>query len=300
MKRLLKLLAFLVLPFVRALPSFDRQVPRVERDVVYGTAGETSLHLDLYRPRDESPSPLPCVVFLHGGGWWTGDKEDPPIKDMARRGFAVASVEYRLSDTAHFPAALEDSKCAVRFLRANAARYGIDPERIGVMGGSAGGHLALMVAFISSSTGSGEAPESFEGTGGNPGVSSAVRCVCAWFPPTDFTLRLDGCKDEVERFLGASLEKDRALHVRASPITHAKKEAPPVLLVHGDHDTDVPFEQSRVLQARLEALGVPTELVVVKNAEHSFYAVKGLPTPEPSPREILRLTEAFFARHLGP
>jgi acetyl esterase/lipase len=289
LKRLLRLAAFLALPLVRALPVLDRQAPRLERDIVYGKAGEMPLHLDLYRPREESPAPLPCIVFLHGGGWFTGDKRDPPIRNMARRGFAVASVNYRLSDEAPFPAAIEDSKCAVRFLRANAARYGIDPERIGLMGGSAGGHLALMAAFVSSST--------FEGTGGHEETSSAVRCCCAWFPATDFTLGLGGCKGEVERFLGGPLERDLAL--RASPIAYATKDAPPVLLIHGDHDTDVPFEQSRVLQTKLAELGVSSELVVVENAEHSFKAVKGLPEPSPSYREILRLTEAFFARHLA-
>jgi acetyl esterase/lipase len=273
-KRLLRLVRLLALALVRV--GLDRLAFRVDRDVVYGRVGATPLLLDLYRPHGESPSLLPLVVYLHGGGWYTGDKSRPPLRDMARRGVAVASVDYRLSGVAPFPAAVEDAKCAVRFLRANAARYGLDPERIGVMGASAGGQLALLLAF----------------------TSSGVRCACAWFAPTDFTRPLEGVGNALPLYLGGTLAERRDTYVAASPITHATTGAPPILLVHGDRDSTVPLEQSEILLARLEALGVAAELVVVEDAEHSFHPAGGARETRPPRDEVLRLTEAFFERHL--
>jgi dipeptidyl aminopeptidase/acylaminoacyl peptidase len=147
------------------------------------------------------------------------------------------------------------------------------------MGDSAGGHLALMVAFV---------------------PSSGVRCVCSWYAPTDFTRPLEGTGDVVPRFLAGTLDEKRETYVQASPITHATRGAPPVLLVHGDRDSTVPLVQSEILLRRLEELGVASELVVVKNAEHSFYPAGGARETVPSRGEILRLTEAFFEQYLKP
>lgn len=235
------------------------------RDVVYGTASGRALLLDLARPKKRD-APLPAFVYMHGGAWESGGKEDgvPAICHYAQHGFAAASVGYRLSGEAQYPAAIEDCKCAVRFLRAHAADYGIDPGRIGAMGASSGGHLAAMLGLT--------AERQFAGNGGWGEFSSAVCAVCDLFGVNDFLRmpkrHLPGALSATARFLGGTIDEIRDRYIEASPVNYAHAGAPPFLLVHGDADELVPPGQSELLRDALVKAGVGVELLIVKGAGH--------------------------------
>lgn len=243
--------------------------PDVElvRDVEYGSAAGRALLLDLARPKQHAPEGLlPAFVYMHGGAWESGGKEDgaPAICYYAQHGFAAASVGYRLSGEAQFPAQVEDCKCAVRFLRANAATYGIDPLRIGAMGASSGGHLAAMLGL----TGEGK----FEGDGGWGHFSSSVCAVCDLFGVSDFLQmprRHDpGALSATARFLGGTIDEIRDHYAEASPVTYVHAGAPPFLLIHGDADELVPLRQSELLRDALKRAGADVTFHVVKGAGH--------------------------------
>ncbi|MBI3722871.1 alpha/beta hydrolase, partial [bacterium] len=235
----------------------DRPLPpgvEAKKDVEYGKVGERSLELDIYRKTEHPKEAMPAVIWIHGGGWSGGDKKDPfPAPALLEKGFVVLSINYRLSGEAKFPAAVEDSKCAVRFLRESAKDLGVDPDRIGVWGGSAGGHLALMLGCADEKAG-------LEGKGGHEGVSSKVRCVCSWFGPADLTVgddKFQGGSGQAQRaFLGGTQKEKPELYKQASPVTYVTKDASPTLLVHGDKDPVVPFEQSEILFKKMKEAGV--------------------------------------------
>jgi acetyl esterase/lipase len=261
---------------------------RLRRDIEHTRIGKRSVRLDLYRPREEVPAPYPTVVWVHGGGWIGGSKEPCPLVSMTTSGYAVASVEYRLSTEAAFPAQIEDCKAAVRWVRANAKEHGLDPDRIGAAGASAGGHLVALLGTAGD-------VKALEGRGRNRDASSRVRAVCDFFGPTDL-LQFDGHGSTivasapgsvVERLLGGPLEERRALAVKANPITHVTKDDPPFLILHGDRDAVVPLHQSELLHAALRKAEVPSELRVQPGAGH------GWNDPETN-RAVLR----FFDRHL--
>lgn len=268
----------------------------VERDIEYGKGGDVSLRLDLYRPDPRPEGLLPAVVWIHGGGWRGGDKgqRTDSLERLARRGYAVAGVNYRLSGVAPFPAAIEDCKCAVRWMRARAADTGVDPDRIGAWGASAGGHLALLLGCADDKAG-------LEGAGGHEGVSSRIRAVCSWFGPTDFTKGHReferGGGGSVLAFLGGTPGEKPDAYRLASPVTHISKDAPPILLMHGDRDATVPFSQSEVMHLKLKEAGVESTLFRVKNGGHGFQSVGG-EKAEPAMPEILEATFGFFDKHL--
>ena len=266
----------------------------VERDVEYGKVGDVSLKLDIYRPTKSPEQPLPAVVWIHGGGWRMGSKDKhmpATATGLVPHGYVVVSIDYRLRDP--FPAAVEDSKCAVRWLRANAKKYGVDPDHIGVMGGSAGGNLALMVGCVDEKAG-------MEGQGGHQGVSSRVQAVCALYPATDFTagpVFKGGDAPHILAYLGGTLQEKPAVYKQASPVTHVSKDDPPTLLIHGDHDETSPFEQSESMLRLFKAAGVEATLIPVKNAGHVFRPVEGGKI-EPTKDGIDRATFEFFDKHL--
>lgn len=279
-------------------PRSHRTIPagvEVVRDVEYGQGGGHPLLLDIYRPQQRSERPIPAVIWIHGGGWRAGDKATasnaPAIAD---HGYFAVSINYRLSGEAAFPAAIEDCKCAVRWLRANAAKYGVDPDRIGVWGGSAGGHLALLVAAAGADAG-------LEGKGGNEGVSSRVQAVCSFFGPADFT---DATRKQwgqrgaggVAKFLGGTADEVPELWVLASPATHVSPDDPPTLMVHGEEDPVVPIGQSEYMLAKLQDAKVPAQLIRVKNAGHGFRPMTGVVAP--SWDEILASVVKFFDERL--
>lgn len=240
--------------------------------------------LDLYLPKDGKN--LPLVVWIHGGGWQNGSKERCPALPLVAKGFAVASINYRLTDVACFPAQIEDCKAAIRWLRAHASKYGYDPKRIGVWGASAGGHL---VALLGTSGGVKE----LEGKEGHLDQASNVQAVCDWFGPTDFTgmisREVNNPNGAVFKLLGGPISEKKELARLASPVQFVDKDDPPFLIMHGDEDRLVPVRQSELLHEKLKEAGVASELVVVKGAAH------GLPGPE-----NFRKVESFFRDQLKP
>lgn len=276
-------------------PSWIPPDATVHRDLAYAKVGEVTLRLDLVLPAD-APAPAPLVIWVHGGGWSGGNKNSVPPNDLVQHGFAVASVQYRLSGQAIFPAAILDVKSAVRWLRANAKKYNLDPKRFGAWGSSAGGHL---VALLGTSGGE----KDFE-AGENLKESSRVQAVCDFFGPTDFTkmneqaknvpggskIDHDSEKAPEARFLGGAVPKNKDKAAKANPITYVSKDDPPFLLMHGDRDGLVPLGQSELLAAALKKAGVEVELVVHKGAGHGGAAFTSA--------ESRKKVRGFFERHL--
>jgi acetyl esterase/lipase len=266
-------------------------VPRgttVLRDVPYVTDGHSRQKLDLYLPRDAARPPL--VILIHGGAFRTGDKERENAARWLREGYAVAAANYRLSGDAIFPAQVEDCKAAVRWLRAQAGRYGYDPERFGAYGTSAGGHLAAMVG-----TTGGQA--AFD-AGEHRDVSSRVQAVVDNYGPTDF-LQMDAHRlpegqvhdapDSPEsELIGGAIQEHPDRVRAASPVTYVSADDPPFLIIHGDRDPLVPHHLSELLASALERAGVPVTFYTVKGGGHGRF-------DDPN---VARLQSEFFARHL--
>ncbi len=241
------------------------------KDLEYGKASGRAMRLDLYLP-EQAGKPLPLIVWIHGGAWMAGSKDGPsPALRFTADGYAVAHVGYRLSQEAKFPAQIQDCKAAVRWLRANAARYGLDPNRFVAWGASAGGHL---VALLGTSGGVAE----LEGEVNDLKESSRVQAVIDWFGPTDFLrigdpesdLRHNAPDSPESKLIGGPLLENKDKAAKASPITYVSKEAPPFLIMHGDRDRTVPFNQSELLYAALKKAGVDATFVPMKGAGHGF------------------------------
>ena len=220
-------------------------------DVEYGRVGERALVLDLYTPKNLT-APAPMILFIHGGGWRSGDKGDYRFytRHFAEQGYVVASIGYRLSKEAKYPAAVHDVKCAVRYVRAHAEELNIDPERIGVIGGSAGGHLAMMIGYSSD-------VHRLEGDGGWPDTSSHVKCVVNIYGPVDFTTEYGRSHDLTTSFIGKTYEEAEYLYQEVSPYFHLDETDPPTMILHGTLDDLVPITQADTLAAELEKLGIP-------------------------------------------
>lgn len=259
----------------------QEEVPmkREYMDVVYDTFS-SSQTLDLFLPQ-EGNGPFPLVFFIHGGGWFGGDKQDGQENawmDLLDDGYAIASVNYRLSGEATHPAGIIDCKTALRYLKENAQSYCIDPERVAVAGDSSGGHYALMLALTA---GNSEFEDLSRGYGEQ---NSEVDCAVVWYPATDLAETMRTVENgeytgfgaqfawsNIERYVGKTIEdtSDEAL-VLASPMHYIDEEMPPVLLQHGNADSICPMDQSkRFYNAYVQAVGEDTiELDVMENAEH--------------------------------
>jgi acetyl esterase/lipase len=251
------------------------------RDVEFGTGGGRPLKMHILRPRTLPREAMPVLVWIHGGGWQGGNKESgiPRLASFAERGYFCASVEYRLSGEAIFPAQIEDCKCAIRFLRAKSKQFQLDSDRIGVWGASAGGHLVALL-------GTSEYVKELEGKGGWQEFSSRVNAVCDFCGPSDFGrlfTKSDGAKGPVGKLLGGAPAEKADLAKLASPVTHITKNAPPFLIVHGGKDTLVPIDQARVLHEALKKAGVSVTLHVAEDQGH------GLGGPE-----VNRAVQEFF------
>ncbi len=227
---------------------------RVQQNLDYANNGTNSVKLDLYQP-SKHVTPKGGLIFIHGGGWKHGSKTDYVYygKTFASKGYVVASIDYRLSGEAPFPAAVEDCKCAVRWMRSHAKDLNIDPDKIIVAGGSAGGHLSLLVAYAPNE-------KTLEGNGGYQDVSSAVSGVVDIYGPTDLTTDfvIEGAAYPlIQDFLGKSFQSAPELYEHASPIKHLDKTDPLTLILHGTTDDLVPVAQSDALAKRLNELEIP-------------------------------------------
>jgi len=261
----------------------------VFKDVEYVPAGHERQKLDIYLPVERSEEPLPLIIWVHGGAWQGGSKENCPARPFVQRGYAVASINYRLSQHAIFPAQIEDCKAAVRYLRANAGKYGFDPNHFGAWGASAGGHLVALLGTT------GDVKE-FE-KGENLNVSSRVQAVCDYFGPTDFTVisRFPSTMDHnapdspEEKLIGGPIQENKDKCKRANPITYVTKDDPPFLMVHGDKDPLVPHNQSEILLEALKKAKVEAKLHIVEGGGHGF--------KDPA---IEKMVEDFFDSRLKP
>jgi len=247
---------------------------KVLKDLAYVEGGHERQKLDLYLPASGSRWPL--VVSIHGGAFRMGSKDAEPARSagaFVAKGFAVAAINYRLSQHAVFPAQIEDCKSAVRWLRANAPRHGFDPARIASYGGSAGGHLAAMLGVTGD-------VKAFE-VGPILGESSRVQAVVDFFGPTDF-LQMDAHRPNAQamvhetpdspesQLVGGPIRDHPDRVARANPVTYVTKDDPPFLIVHGDADVLVPHHQSVLLDAALRKAGVPVELVTIAGGLHGW------------------------------
>lgn len=237
----------------------------VTKDIEYGKGGDKPLLLDLYAPK-EIAKPVPGLIFIHGGGWQGGDKKDYVVYtiDYAAKGYVAVTINYRLRQDALFPAAVEDCKAAVRWMRANAKRLSVDPDKIAVLGGSAGGHLSLMLGYCDD--------PAFEGSGGNPDQSSRVQAVVNLYGVPDLTNDLAKDAPEAINFLGKKQDEDFALYAKASPLTFLTKDDPPTLSFHGTIDELVPVRESDRLHANLDALGIPNAYDKIEGWPHTMDA----------------------------
>ncbi|MCC6297864.1 MAG: alpha/beta hydrolase [Anaerolineales bacterium] len=259
----------------------------VERDVTYCTMDGVELKMDLYYPT-EINGRFPVTMYVHGGGWSKGDKSGGAgaveFEALQSAGFLVAAVNYRLAPEYQFPAMIEDVKCAVRYLRAHASEYNLDPNRIGAYGGSAGGHLVSLLGVTDASAG-------FD-VGEYLDQSSRVQAVADMFGPIDLTIPLN--ERQGEKALNVFANFDLAL---ASPITYVSSDDPPFLILHGEDDPVVSISQSDSFLAALQTANVPAEFVRVANAGHGFKPTDGK-SISPSREEITQRIVEFFTEQL--
>lgn len=271
-----------------SVSAAERKVA-ITQGITFAEVDGQALQLDLYRPTGVKNPPL--VVFIHGGSWRAMSRRDCPMKWVAEKGYAFASIDYRFSQVAKFPAQIHDCKGAVRWLRAHAAEYGYDATRIAIAGASAGGHLAAIVGTTAGD-------KDLEGnTGGNLDQSSAVQAIVDFYGPADFVLR---SKDQpgytekpgggVYQLLGGSVTSDVERAKWASPAYHVSPDDPPLLFIHGSADPQVLPNQARRLAEAFAAAKVEHTLHFVEGAKHGG--------PEFDAPEVQTLVVEFLDRHL--
>ena len=270
-------------PWKKVLPETPPGFTLVTKDVaVYP---EHTVTLTLYVP--EKAGKYPAVLDIHGGGWKQRqvEQDKPMMERLATHGFVTAIVAYRLSTEAKYPAAIYDCKAAVRYLRAHAEELKIDPERIGVMGGSAGGHLTGLLAMTNG------LPE-FEGDGPNRDQSSAVKAAIVMAGSQDLVAaNKDKSNEGTVAFLGATYQEKPEIYAQASPITHVRPGVPPTIFIEGEKDS---LKVGRAeMQDKLRALGIETEVHTLKDAPHPFWM------SQPWCDETVEIAAAFFKKHLG-
>ncbi|MEO6245486.1 MAG: sulfatase-like hydrolase/transferase [Opitutaceae bacterium] len=269
---------------VRApVPAGVKRIANVE----YTRPPTGAVLLDLFLPEKTTNRPLPVVMWIHGGGWKNGSKENCPLTWLAAEGYAVVSIDHRYTSAAPWPAQIDDARAAVRWLRTNAARYGLDPARIAVGGGSSGGHLAAALGTL-------DAPAGEK-------VSSRVQAVLDYYGPSDLLTMpsnlagpgktdADLAKANGAKLLGGIVRDRPAIARAASALPNVTRDDPPFLILHGDKDPQVPLDQSQRLDAKLREVGVPSELIMLPGAGHGG---KEFTTPE-----VKEKIRTFLARSL--
>lgn len=264
---------------------------QLDKDIVFATINGQDLKLDIAYPKDNKGK-LPAIVYIHGGGFEGGAKPTDQTVFYAKNGFIGIAIEYRLSDVAKFPAAVHDCKTAIRWTRANAKKYGIDPEKIGVIGESAGGYL---VAMMGTSGGN----SYLEGDGPYKEYSSSVQAVVDLFGPIDFSVMKDAPTGPVAKFLGKTAQEAPELAIKANAITYVDAKDAPTLMIHGEKDDLVPIQQSELLYAALTRAGVQAKVVGVKSAGHGFSASPQGAVVSPSAKEIEAMEVQWFKDVFG-
>jgi acetyl esterase/lipase len=272
--RFSRLVASLAIACTAVTMAASAQAPRVHKDLVYARVNGRPLALDLYLPEGVASPPL--LVWVHGGAWTTGSKAGvPPV--FVANGFAVASVDFRQSTEARFPAQVHDIKAAIRYLRANAPAYGYRIDRIAIAGDSSGGHLAALVGVTNGH-------RELEGTVGDClNQSSNVQAIVVYYGASDLRtilaqstpFGLNMRRPALERLLGALPDQAPELAALASPVSHVDSQDPPLMLLHGDQDPQMPINQSHELEGAYEKLGLDVTFRVVHGAAHGgqvFYS----------------------------
>jgi len=266
-------------------PPVNMTPGEVVRDVTYCTMDSVALLMDLYYPASGS-GPWPTLIYIHGGGWNSGDRHEivglRDLPELTGAGYVVASIDYRLSPEYYFPAMIQDAKCAVRFLRAKADRYGLDAQHIGVWGTSAGGHLAALLGVSDANAG--------WNVGQWLDQSSRVQAVIVLSGLSDFSLQIP--LPNVMQTLFGTTTPSAAQVALVSPVTYVSSDDAPFLIIHGERDWMVPPEQAVRLHASLEAAGVPSQLLLVKNGGHGLMPMGA--AIRPTMNEILNTMISFL------
>jgi len=304
MSRLLSPLALLVLAFVPAPAGAQTKGVKLpegtaeHRDLRYGEHKERNT-LDLFVPKSDKP--LPLIIWVHGGAWQGGSKAGPnPALQFLAKGYAVAAINYRLSQHAIYPAQIQDCKEAIRLLRASAKKYNLDPDHFGVWGASAGGHLVALLGTT------GGEKELVRTDSPHKDVSDRVQCVVDFFGPIDLTKMAaqalaepagakskfdhDGPNSPESKLVGGPIQENKKKAATANPINYIDRNDAPVLMLHGDSDPLVPLGQSEIFLDALKKAGVPAELVVIRGGGHGGAGFGS--------KENLRKIESFFETHL--
>jgi acetyl esterase/lipase len=270
------------------------QAAPTRRDIVYASVGGKNLALDLYMPANVAAPPL--VVWVHGGRWMNGTKAGAPM-EFVEHGIATASIDFRQSTEARFPAMVHDIKAAIRYLRAKAPEYGYRADRIAIAGVSSGGHLAALVGVTSGH-------KELEGTVGDfASHSSAVQAIVSYYGASNLTTLLAQStpygvgvrRPALQNLLGALPEENRDLAGLASPVMHVDRSDPPLLLLHGDQDPQMPINQSHELEGAYEQLGLDVFFDVVHGAAHG----DGDGEPRFFSKERVDRAVAFLRRTIG-
>ena len=293
MKPILLTLALLSTSLLAQLPAGIK----LEKDIAYIEGGDEAQKLDIYLPETPSDKPLPLIVHIHGGGWRAGNKFPCPVSAMVLKGYAVASIEYRFSQKAIFPAQIQDCQAAIRWLRAHAKQYNLDTDHLGAVGGSAGGHLSALV-------GTSGGKKAFPPIGGHLDESDRVQAVIDIYGPADFSTVVQQAaedknvknifafntpSDPYSSLIGTKLD-DKPKADAVSPVHYVSKDSPPFLILHGTHDTLVPYAQSVQLEAALKAQSVPVWLQTLPGSGHGG--------PAFGKSAVIQLMQAFFDKHL--
>jgi acetyl esterase/lipase len=271
---------------------------KLEADLQYVPDGDSSQRLDLYLPDTPTAKPLPLIVWIHGGGWSAGSKAACPAVGFVKQGYAAASVEYRFSQKAVFPAQIQDCQAAIRWIRVNSKKYNIDPDHIGVWGESAGGHLVALLGTLGDK-------HVFPAIGGNEKESDRVQAVCDWYGPADFTTLKEQAAtdtnvksavsytnglDGYSKLIGVPIGQPSEQALAVSPIHYVSRESAPFLILHGTKDPLVPYAQSEELAASLRKAGVDVTMQKCPGAGHTGPAFH-LPAAR-------RQMNAFFDKYL--
>jgi acetyl esterase/lipase len=253
----------------KAVLAFLAEQPYTTEDVQYGFVDDKPLMATIYRPKVTPNKAMPAVIYIHGGGFTGGARDhfESTAAYLTNQGYVGVCISYRLAPKDKFPKPIQDCKCAVRWTRANAKKWNIDPEKIAVCGSSAGGSLAGMVAYA-------QGIKEFEGLGGNPEISDKVQAAVLFCGLYDLT----PIKNDENRphknwadYLGGTYEEVPLVCKKASPVNYVSKQSPPTLLLHGNSDTTVHIEQSYQLQKKLNEFGIYNEMEIAENGTHKAY-----------------------------